>query len=524
MNGKRRGMRALLLLTAIILLLSAPVFAESLPIQTILVQPAVYSGEKGDVFDYTLEMTLPEGYESEYKSFSIAVRFDNLLKVEDFALETDSIPKDSVEMKTSTLSDHDIFIFTVHDVKKLAGQDKLSVKLKVSLKKDMKDSEGLKNSFVATTIDSEGVEVSKQEDLTAGTAEAEATDQPQVDPVTPDTEAITGTAVPNAKIVIKSGVTTIGEGSADGDGKFKIVINPQSEGDILTVTAHFYQNNAPVSSTNTLTVTESPEEEKEAVDTDFGGDDGMLADIIKFGEGIDLSGSTKENSARLNAALASGKYILIKTGAGTSEIKGAIREIGDAILAIQPAYMSGYPDGTFRPNKEMTRGEVATVFYRLMDGSSGYISDFKDVKSDTWYTDAVGYMEKTGIIKGYKDGTFQPNKNITRAEFAAITAKILNLDTDSYGDPDFKDVKSKHWARGIIAAVKEEGLMQGDGKGKFNPDKEITRAEAATVINRAFNRSGGEFYKKYVESPFKDLETKHWAYGEIVNAAGALFE
>lgn len=130
--------------------------------------------------------------------------------------------------------------------------------------------------------------------------------------------------------------------------------------------------------------------------------------------------------------------------------------------------------------------------------------EFTDVPKDKPYASAVYDLAKRNIIGGYKDGTFKPEATITRGQAAAIIAKLLNLDTKNVKDPGFKDVSSKLWSYGAIAAVSEKEIFRGYADGRFGPNDPITRGQMASILIKAF-----EFHyynADYQDSPFKDIE------------------
>ena len=154
------------------------------------------------------------------------------------------------------------------------------------------------------------------------------------------------------------------------------------------------------------------------------------------------------------------------------------------------AYIIGYGNNDVRPQNNVTRAEVATIFFRLltdetrtanMTKSNGY----NDVKDGDWFCCAVSTLSKMGIIKGYEDGSFKPNDPISRAEFAAIAARF---DPDGDKTPaSFSDVTS-HWAKDEISIAANHGWIKGYEDGSFKPDQKITRAETMTLVNRVLNR------------------------------------
>ena len=155
------------------------------------------------------------------------------------------------------------------------------------------------------------------------------------------------------------------------------------------------------------------------------------------------------------------------------------------------AYIIGYEDGSVRPNNNITRAEVATIFFRLLneDVRDRYMTkenDFSDVTEGQWFNCAISTMSSMGIINGYPDGTFRPNDAITRAEFAAIAARF---DKRSAGYmAQFSDIRG-HWAANEISVACENGWINGYPNGTFAPDQDITRAEAMTLVNRVLHRN-----------------------------------
>ena len=185
------------------------------------------------------------------------------------------------------------------------------------------------------------------------------------------------------------------------------------------------------------------------------------------------------------------------------------------------AYISGYPDGTVRPDGKITRAEVAAILARLTENSSlaNFVARFSDVKASDWFSDSIMKLSAKDIITGYPDGTFKPNKSITRAEFAAIVSKYIK--NPKAADEVFADVPMNHWAKDAIAKVKAEGWISGYNDGTFRPDAPITRAEAVSIVNRMFDRAAdGEFVREhgFEIKKFNDLTDKHWAYYEIMEA------
>ena len=154
------------------------------------------------------------------------------------------------------------------------------------------------------------------------------------------------------------------------------------------------------------------------------------------------------------------------------------------------AYIVGYGNGEVRPQNNITRAEVATIFFRLLtddvrDENLTKTNRYSDVAATSWYNTAVSTLSSMGIITGYPDGTFRPNAAITRVEFAAIAARF-----DNDGDKTaakFSDIAT-HWAKDEISIAYNNGWITGYPDGTFGPQRDITRAETMTLVNRVLNR------------------------------------
>lgn len=154
------------------------------------------------------------------------------------------------------------------------------------------------------------------------------------------------------------------------------------------------------------------------------------------------------------------------------------------------AYLLGYEDGTVHPNGSISRAEVATVLFRLLKDDvrmQNLTKDnaYSDVSDTAWYSTAVSTLSKMGVISGYPDGTFRPNAPITRAEFAAMIARFD--ETAKSADTPFTDI-SGHWAENAIGKAYGNGWVEGNSKTVFCPESNLTRAETATLLNRVLHR------------------------------------
>ena len=185
------------------------------------------------------------------------------------------------------------------------------------------------------------------------------------------------------------------------------------------------------------------------------------------------------------------------------------------------AYIFGYPDGTVRPNGKITRAEAAAMLARLLEIESIGSADkpsFPDTPS-SWYNKAINASVQRGIMKGYPDGTFKPNDAITRAEF---TQMIATIDNKAYGVAPFADVVG-HWAERPIGSEYQAGRILGYPDGTFRPDNHITRCEAAVILNKIFERNFDNMSLIKCKNPqmikyFIDLDASFWGYNELVEA------
>ena len=187
------------------------------------------------------------------------------------------------------------------------------------------------------------------------------------------------------------------------------------------------------------------------------------------------------------------------------------------------AFLSGYANGTFEPDRNMTRAEVTTMFARLltekMAADQTYSNTFSDVAKSHWAANYIGYMQQFGIITGYADGSFRPDASVTRAEFAAIASRFEKL---TEGTKSFSDVPSSHWAAKYINFAATRGWVNGYADGTFQPNNSITRAEVAAVTCRLLERNADQSYIRSHLSElraFTDVSESHWAYWYTIEAA-----
>ena len=251
------------------------------------------------------------------------------------------------------------------------------------------------------------------------------------------------------------------------------------------------------------------------------------ADGIKLGSAVATNNGVYNVS--LNRAIKAGEKITVE-----AKEKGKISRTTDYTVAgevvslervSQPKYISGFPDGTFKPGKEVSRAEAVRMFVKLVNNGAELpknpTTKFKDA-NNSWYSDEINFAANKGFIKGYADGTFKPNQAITRAEFAQMIAVFVK---DGYpGTGELKDVKG-HWASDAINELYGNKNIKGYDDGTFKPDQKLTRAEAVTILNSVFGRNtkAASFANLNVSGlkEFSDVAKSHWAYYEILDASNA---
>ena len=177
------------------------------------------------------------------------------------------------------------------------------------------------------------------------------------------------------------------------------------------------------------------------------------------------------------------------------------------------AIISGFPDGSFKPNLPLKRVEASAIITNalLLKPSTSFLP--KDILPNYWGSGFVSSVVGSGIMRGYPDGTFKPERCMTRIEASAVIFKILSLREDY--SIRFKDVKKDYWGRGIIGAVVKAGVMKGYPDGTFKPDRFITRAEFLVIVLKAIGRGKASFN---VSSMFSDVDSNFWAYPFIIEA------
>ena len=178
-----------------------------------------------------------------------------------------------------------------------------------------------------------------------------------------------------------------------------------------------------------------------------------------------------------------------------------------------------------KPNNQITRAEVATIFYRLLedevrDEYDTTVNDFSDVSADSWYNQTVSTLASMGIVKGYEDGTFRPNAPITRAEFGAIATRFFEETGATYEPGTFTDVTGSEWFAGAIMDAVNLGLIGGYEDGTVRPNNNITRAEACAIVNRTLGRvpDADHLLPEDVMKTWPDNPESAWFYADMQEA------
>jgi uncharacterized repeat protein (TIGR01451 family) len=206
---------------------------------------------------------------------------------------------------------------------------------------------------------------------------------------------------------------------------------------------------------------------------------------------------------------------LVNTEDDTSSIKVLLYSNRYAVGS-HTAYIKGYPDKTFKPEKEVTRAEIATMFARIMglDISTNYTQTYDDVSPKHWAAASIEAVSRAGIFKGDDKGLFNPDAPITRAELATTIFRYLKLNNVTPFDMHFTDIEG-HWAANFIEEIYRFNIIKGYDDGTFKPNNKIKRSEVVTMFNRMLYRGP----LTGVESSFPDVKKTHWAHGHIEEAS-----
>lgn len=333
----------------------------------------------------------------------------------------------------------------------------------------------------------------------------------------------------NRTVYVYDDGTYLGSSKIDSDGYFNVTWNSPYVSTSRSL--EYYVNGT---STSDSTYSMIPVVNALSAGASFvRGNAGAYADVTVYdANGVRLGGTTAGSTGiyniSLNRALVAGETIKVEAKESgkvsrSTEVKIAGQEAKVTAEVNSPSYIAGYPDGTFKPGKEVTRAEAVRMFVSLVNNGKELpknpTTKFKDA-NNKWYSDEINFAVSKGFISGYSDGTFKPNQGITRAEFAQMIAVFVK---DGYpGSSNFKDVKG-HWASNAIDQLYGNKTIKGFPDGTFKPDQKLTRAEGVTVLNSVFGRNtkATSFANVNTSSlrKFSDVPMSHWAYYEIIDAS-----
>ena len=185
----------------------------------------------------------------------------------------------------------------------------------------------------------------------------------------------------------------------------------------------------------------------------------------------------------------------------------------DVQKLVYAPFIKGYPDGTVNPDGQLTRAELAQIIYNLYGSGDSYVADYTDVDAGHWAYNVIGFCQSKEFMVGYPEGNFNPEATVTRAELGTAFVRIKKIEMTA--EHPFTDVDD-HWGVEYIGASFAGGLIVGYPDGTFRPDNPVTRAEAVTLICRAEERDEKLFD---TVNTFSDLSTAFWGYNYIMNAA-----
>ncbi|MHA7966020.1 cadherin-like beta sandwich domain-containing protein [Paenibacillus sp. CAU 1782] len=191
---------------------------------------------------------------------------------------------------------------------------------------------------------------------------------------------------------------------------------------------------------------------------------------------------------------------------------------GEQDAATLAPYLTGYPDGTFRPSKTIKRAEFAAILHRLGLGADGQAAGFGDVADQYWAAEAIASVRNSGLMLGDNKGLFRPEANVTRAEMASIVARLLPETAATAEKRNVPGDAQGHWASEAIGKTMQAGILAGYPDGTFRPEQALTRAEAVRVLNLLLKRPTAEV----AVSSWPDVPTSHWAIRDIESASGTV--
>ncbi|SHH11666.1 Listeria/Bacterioides repeat-containing protein [Anaerosphaera aminiphila DSM 21120] len=326
----------------------------------------------------------------------------------------------------------------------------------------------------------------------------------------------------NTRVYVEYDGKSVGDGMTDSSGYFDIKTDRKIYDDSYL---KFYVRTSSSDKTKAATITSA-----KAGEYKIEGTAAAYATVtVKDKDNVKLGSATADKDGKFtiyaNRTLKSGEKLTITTsesGKSDNSITYTVSESKTADLK-RISYIKGYPNGNFKPHGNITRGEAATMFARLLNNSDNFgttkTTKFTDANNQ-WYSEAINYVVNKGLISGYPDGTFKPNANITRAEFAQMISGYVTVGGSA---TNFKDVND-HWAKEAIEKLYGNKSVTGYPDGTFKPNDEITRAEAVTILNSVFGRVSNTQSFDSVKSSLKsfgDVKSSDWFYANVMDASNA---
>lgn len=310
----------------------------------------------------------------------------------------------------------------------------------------------------------------------------------------------------------------------DKDGDFSVTLDERlSNRDLDDLT--FYTEKSTNVENKDLKVTRAIEGEKLIMGTTKGLEEvRVLSGNKEIGKGKAVR--TGDFTVYLDRTLTSGEKLTLESKDEDGKVSKIDFTVSKKSVSEKKlSYIDGYPNGTFKPSANMTRAEATKMIAVLVNNGSNFgtskTTKFKDANDD-WYSEAINYVVEKGFIDGYSDGTFKPNAKITRAEFAKMISGYIKDEATS--KDSFADTKD-HWAKDAIDKLYGNKNIKGYPDGSFKPNEDITRAEAVTILNSVFNRNTTSASLKNINTSslktFSDVDTSHWAYYNILDASNA---
>ncbi|MEQ3346691.1 S-layer homology domain-containing protein [Peptoniphilus senegalensis] len=515
-------MKKIFLYIALAFTLFVNVFAAE-DIQVVLEQPALSEVKSGDSLKYNLIVSLPKNYKEKYSSFSVTLLLDKAIEVKETKLLDEQESQGKLDVRETSIKGKDQNIVTINanDLSVIKG-DKLNLEIDTKVKNDVGSSSNLKNSFVLSYVDKGGETKSDQKNLESSTKTQNGI--LSIKDVYDGSNEIIGNTEKNAMVRVAIDKKVVANTISDGEGNFKLENLDLREGSLIRIVAESkdkeasldYIVKAKIESKKSSELVNENNDEKELYSTIKTLE--KLTDYVDFAKNLSTAKASLQNERRIRAAVAAAEYIVVKSEVSSDEIEKSLGELEKSIEVIRLPYMSGISKDKFAPNEKITRAEAASVLKRIIDdkASANDVSSFRDIKESDWFYDNIVFIEKEGLISGYKDGTFRPKEAMTRAQFASMMANYLKLQ-EGNNPITFKDVKEDFWARDAINILSSQGIMVGKSKNEFKPNEKITRAEAATIFNKVLDRKiNKSFLDKYSKNPFKDLNRDHWAYYQVL--------